>query len=52
MIELDFTSQEGIIKNCNSEVFNYLGYTKNELIGRKIDKILPAVVAQKHQKFV
>lgn len=29
MIELDIDNYEGYIKNVNSEVFNFLGYTKN-----------------------
>lgn len=42
----------GIVKNCNSEISRILQFTKNELIGHNITKVMPKVYADRHQQFM
>jgi PAS domain S-box-containing protein len=40
--------QIGIITNSNNQITNLLGYNKNELVGEKIETIMPKIFADNH----
>ena len=42
----------GNITNCNGEITNILGYTKNEIIGQNVNKLMPKVYGDFHDKFI
>lgn len=42
----------GIIINSNSELLKILGYTKQEVMGQKITKIMPKHYYDIHDSFV
>lgn len=46
------TSTIGIITNCNSELKNYLGYERSELLNQKVTKIMPKIFTEIHDKFI
>lgn len=53
MISIDITENSfGIINICNNEIKNYLGYTKKELIGSKVTKIMPKIFNEVHDNFI
>ena len=42
----------GIISDCSKNLCNLLGYTKNELIGKHINLLLPKIFHDKHLEFI
>jgi PAS domain S-box-containing protein len=42
----------GIIEYVNEEVFNLLGFSPSELIGKDINTIIPRVIAKDHTKLL
>lgn len=45
-------SSFGVISSCNSEVKKLLGYSQKELIGSKVNKIMPKIFNDIHDKFI
>ena len=42
----------GLVMNCNNEITRILNYSKNDLIGRNINSIMPPVISQYHNAFM
>ena len=42
----------GEILGANNEIEQILGYKKHDIIRENINKIMPAIIAQKHDKFI
>lgn len=42
----------GIITDCNNEIKRLLGYSKSEVIGQSVDKLMPKIFANFHHKFM
>jgi PAS domain S-box-containing protein len=42
----------GIITNSNSEVTRILGFSKSDVVGQKVQRIMPKVFADMHDNFI
>ena len=52
LIILTKNKELGNISDCSKNLCNLLGYTKNELIGKHINFLLPKIFHQKHKELI
>ena len=52
LIILTKNKELGNISDCSKNLCNLLGYTKNELIGKHINFLLPKIFDQKHREII
>lgn len=42
----------GIVFNCNNEITRILGFTKNDVIGQRVNRLMPKIYSDMHDGFM